>query len=142
MCVSPYAPTTNAPNWVAEHLGASSRRPRHPFSALMAGETPGRVPVYTALKRSASNSSTRHAPTQQGHRPPCQCTATRPPRGATVGAQMAPHRPAPVELHKQHSDPCLQLELEVVVVVGATNATTADPVLEHGDTPNIVWYRK
>ena len=34
---------------VAEHLGASSRRPRHPFPALMAGETPGRVPVYTAL---------------------------------------------------------------------------------------------
>ena len=27
-----------APNWVAEHLGASSRRPRHPFPALMAGE--------------------------------------------------------------------------------------------------------
>ena len=40
----------DAPNWVAEHLGASSRRPRHPFPALMAGETPGRVPVYTALK--------------------------------------------------------------------------------------------
>ena len=24
--------------------------PRHPFPALMAGETPGRVPVYTALE--------------------------------------------------------------------------------------------
>ena len=35
---------------VAEHLGASSRRPRHPFSALMAGVNPGRVPVYTAQK--------------------------------------------------------------------------------------------
>ena len=34
---------------VAEHLGASSRRPRHHFPALMAGETPGRVPMYTAL---------------------------------------------------------------------------------------------
>ena len=54
MCVYPYAPTTNAPNWVAEHLGASSRRPRHPFPALMAGETPGRVPVYTALKLNPS----------------------------------------------------------------------------------------
>ena len=31
-----------APNWVAEHLGASSRRPRHPFPALMAGANPGR----------------------------------------------------------------------------------------------------
>ena len=39
----------HATYWVAEHLGASSRRPRHPFSALMAGEPPGRVPVYTAL---------------------------------------------------------------------------------------------
>ena len=29
-----------APNWVAEHLGASSRRPRHPFPALMAGVSP------------------------------------------------------------------------------------------------------
>ena len=55
VCVSPYAPTTNAPNWVAEHLGASSRRPRHPFPALMAGETPGRVPVYTALKSDPIN---------------------------------------------------------------------------------------
>ena len=27
-----------APNWVAEHLGASSQRPRHPFPAQMAGE--------------------------------------------------------------------------------------------------------
>ena len=36
---------------VAEHLGASSRRPRHPFPALMAGVSPGRGPVYTALKR-------------------------------------------------------------------------------------------
>ena len=35
---------------VAERLGAGSRRPRHPFPALMAEETPGRVPVYTALK--------------------------------------------------------------------------------------------
>ena len=35
---------------VAEHLGASSRRPRHPFPALTAGEAPGRVPVYTAQK--------------------------------------------------------------------------------------------
>ena len=35
---------------VAEHLGASSRRPRHPFPALMAGFSPGRVQGYTALK--------------------------------------------------------------------------------------------
>ena len=36
--VSVQARADDAPNWVAEHLGASSRRPRHPFPALMAGE--------------------------------------------------------------------------------------------------------
>ena len=40
VCVSPYAPTMHAPKWVAEHLGASSRRPCHPFPALMAGVNP------------------------------------------------------------------------------------------------------
>ena len=35
-----YAPTMHAPKWVAESLGASSRRPRHPFPALMAGVKP------------------------------------------------------------------------------------------------------
>ena len=95
-----------APNWVAEeHLGASSRRPRHPFPALMAGATPGRVPVYTAQKNSfrhAMNSTCGAA--QQGHRPPQQCTVT--------------------DLHLCSSTACtatlaIQLELEVVVVVGA-----------------------
>ena len=41
----------DAPNWVAEHLGASSRRPRHPFPALMAGETPGRVTCVHGPKK-------------------------------------------------------------------------------------------
>ena len=36
--VSVQARADYAPNWVAEHLGASSRRHRHPFPALMAGE--------------------------------------------------------------------------------------------------------
>ena len=39
VCVSPYAPTMHAPNWVAERLGA------------------GRVPVYTALKRHIDQAS-------------------------------------------------------------------------------------
>ena len=46
-----------ATNWVAEHLGASSRRPRHPFPALMAGVNPGRVPVYTALPANPESST-------------------------------------------------------------------------------------
>ena len=37
----------HAANLVAEHLGASSRSPRHPFPALMAEVKSGRVPVYT-----------------------------------------------------------------------------------------------
>ena len=42
---------------VAERLGASSWRPRHPFPALMAGVNPGRVPVDTALQRRLMSSS-------------------------------------------------------------------------------------
>ena len=44
---------------VAEHLGASSWRPRHPFPALMAGVSPGRVPVHTALKNQTPRRPTR-----------------------------------------------------------------------------------
>ena len=40
---------------VAEHPGTSSRRPRHPFPALMAGVSPGRVFVHTALKSHRPN---------------------------------------------------------------------------------------
>ena len=54
----------HAPNWVASHLGASSRCPRHPFPALMAGDNPGRVPVYTALKKSTRQRAC-HQPVQE-----------------------------------------------------------------------------
>ena len=64
----------HAPNWVAEHLGASSRRPRHPFPALMAGETPGRVPVYTALKSQAINPRTEAMDLNRLHCDPCPST--------------------------------------------------------------------
>ena len=53
--VSVHIRPRDAPNWVAERLGASSRRPRHPFPALMAGVSPGRVPVHTALKNHQNN---------------------------------------------------------------------------------------
>ena len=68
--VSVQACADYAPNWVAEHLGASSRRPRHPFPAQMAGE-PLAVYLCTRPKKST------HQPTNstcgaahQGHRPP------------------------------------------------------------------------
>ena len=38
---------------MTEHLGASSRCPRHPVPRPDGGGTPGRVPVYTAQKRQA-----------------------------------------------------------------------------------------
>ena len=76
---------------VAERLGASSRRPRHPFPALMA-VNPGRVPVYTALQphhetttrtltmcsncTSTTLSMNCTSGQQKEHRPPFQSTAT------------------------------------------------------------------
>ena len=62
--------------YMAEHLGASSRRPRHPFPALMAAVNPGPVHRHRALPSTASE---RHAVSvttalgtrstaQQGHR--------------------------------------------------------------------------
>ena len=72
--VSVQARADYAPNWVAEHLGASSRRPRHPFPALMAGETPGRVPVYTALKTHPVNPRTAPVDLYRQHCDTCPST--------------------------------------------------------------------
>ena len=64
---------------MAEHLGASSRRPRHPFPALMAGVNHGRVPVYTALKthpvmpRTAPSGEKNHHHTTRRRKHP-RCT--------------------------------------------------------------------
>ena len=67
VCVSPYAPTM-------QHLGASSRRPRHPSPALMAGVTPGRVPVYTALKTHPANPRTEPVDLYRLHCDTCSST--------------------------------------------------------------------
>ena len=72
---------------VAEHLGASSRRPRHPFPALMAGE-PLAVYLCTRPKKVKPSTHEQHL---------WSCTT-----GTSTTATLA------------H-----QLELEVVVVVGA-----------------------
>ena len=101
-----------ATNWVAEHLGASSRRPRHPFPALMAGATPDCVPVYTAQKRDPIKPRT--APVEQ-HNSDIDhlCSSTT----ATIA---------------------LQLELDVVVVVGANNVNAAEPTIQHAKTPRLL----
>ena len=51
---------------VAEHLGASSRRPRHPFPALMAGEP---LAVYLCTRPKKKNQTPR-CPTR-ARRQPC-----------------------------------------------------------------------
>ena len=75
------------------------------------GGTPGRVPVYTAKKSQPIN-----------------------------------RRTAPVELHNRDIDHlcssttatiALQLELKVVVVVGANNVNAAEPAIQHAKTPNV-----
>ena len=99
-----------APNWVAEHLGASSRRPRHPFTAQMAGATPGRVPVYTAQKLKPS----RH----EQHL--WSCTT-----GTSTTCVAAPLRPLP-----------FKHELEVVEVVGANIVMQLIQSLSMKNTPN------
>ena len=91
---------------VAEHLGASSRRPRHPFPTLMAGEP---LAVYLCTRPKKSTITRRTAPVELHNRDinhlskklhsSTACTATL----------------------------ALQLELEVVVVVGAKNASAAEP---------------
>ena len=42
---------------VAEHMGASSRRPRHPFSTLMAEVKPGPCTCVHGLQKKSSMSS-------------------------------------------------------------------------------------
>ena len=69
---------------------SDSRRPRHPFPALMAGVSPNCVPVHTALKKSTRQRAC-HQPVQEtmptsklptvsalsrSAQAPCQCTAT------------------------------------------------------------------
>ena len=55
MNVSPLHANAHAPNSGGRTAGSQdSRRPRHPFPALMAGVNPGPVPVHRALPRTMS----------------------------------------------------------------------------------------
>ena len=57
-CLCRYDRTSRHLIQVAVRLGASSRRPRHPFSALMAGVNPGPVPVHRAPQAHPSSQLT------------------------------------------------------------------------------------
>ena len=133
----------DAPNWVAEHLGASSRRPRHPFPALMAGVNPGRVPVYTALK---NHPITPRPATAENSA--VFCTS-----GPHALSSQQRHVTTDQELHlcTHHLDGLvtvqihlplltatlvLQLEPGIVVVVWANIVIAAEPVIQHAYTPN------
>ena len=68
---------------------SDSRRPRHPFPALMAGVTPGRVPVHTALKnRHASGHVINLSRTMQTAEPHRNCTVWT-SQGTCVAQQRA-----------------------------------------------------
>ena len=87
----------DAANWVAEHLRASSRRPRHPFPALMAGVNYGRVPVYTALPAHHEQASRDRPPSAK-----CNCEISMVCRtGLTMKNDSAPRRE--VNLHDQNN---------------------------------------
>ena len=98
---------------VAEHLGASSRRPRHPFSALMAGETWPCTCVHGPTKKKTTHQP-QTAPVELHNRDiDHSCSSTT----ATIA---------------------LQLELEVVVVVGANNVNAAEPAIQQANKPNAL----
>ena len=82
---------------------SDSRRPGHPFPALVAGVSPGRVPVHTALKRHPSRhlslNNDRHANHNRGIDNVLQL---RHERGATVGSRLSSQN-APVEPADLHN---------------------------------------
>ena len=109
--VSVHIRPRDAPNWVAERLGASSRRPRHPFPALMAGVNPGRVPVYTALKSHQPN----FTELQLWNLDRLLRVCTREPARAALWDSTVFSTPAPVDLarpaQQEHRSPCHVLQL-------------------------------
>ena len=73
-----------------------SRRPRHPFPALMAGVSPGRVPVHTALKsRHAGGHVINLSKRQCQLRNPTVSALSRPAQTPVVAQQQACERQCP-----------------------------------------------
>ena len=95
-CLARVAPEMS-PNWVAEHLGASSRRPRHPFPTLMVGEpwpcTCVHGPKKTQrLRRHLLLSNNRHANHNRDIDHLVNVLQIR-RAAATVGNRLSSHRP-------------------------------------------------
>ena len=91
----------------------------------MAGEAPGRVPVYTALKKTS-----RHAKSHN-----CGDFRSFFARlDSMTSMVMSPYRNTS-HFSLRHLSFNLNRE---VVVVGAKNVVAAVPVIEHADTPNVL----
>ena len=118
-CVFPYA-IVDAPNWVAEHLGASSWRPRHPFPALMAGVHQVHGPTKAFPSR--QELQLRRTP---------QFSARLDPMTLMV---MSPYR---YTSHFSLRHLSFNVNREIVVVVGANIVIATEPIIEHGNTPNV-----
>ena len=84
--------------------------------------------------------------------PGVPATLPRPDGGRNPWPCTCVHGPKKVipSIHEQHLWSCtactstlaLQLELEVVVVVGANSVVAADPVIDNADAPKVSWYWK
>ena len=133
------ATRTHAPNWVAEHLGASSRRPRHPFPALMARE-PQAVYLCTRPKKAfPSHHELQLRRSQQfsarldsmpchnnGHVTQTKnCTCARTTNG---------HVSVQIHLPLLTATLVLQREPGKVVVVWANTVLATEPVIQHAHT--------
>ena len=134
------ATRTHAPNWVAEHLGASSRRPRHPFPALMAGE-PQAVYLCTRPKKafpSHHELQLRRSPQFSARLDSMPChnnnghvTQTK---NCTCARTTNGHVSVQIHLPLLTATLVLQREPGKVVVVWANIVLATEPVIQHAHT--------
>ena len=108
---------------VAEHLGASSRRPRHPFPALMAGEPWPCTCVHGPKKPSR-------------HTMKCNCGDLR--RFLHVCTHdLDGHVTVQIHLPLLTATLVLQREPGIVVVVWANIVIAAETIIEYANTHNV-----
>ena len=84
----------------------------------MAGETPGRVPVYTALPHPVTPRAT---------------TAKTSQFSARLDHDPDGHVTVQIHLQLQTATPALQHKPGIAIVVGANNVVAAVPIIEHAD---------
>ena len=124
---------------MAEHLGASSRRPRHPFTALMAGE-PLAVYLCTRPKKKAFPSHhelhLRRPPQFSARLDSMPCHNTTGMSHCLCTLHHDGHVTVQIHLPLLTATIVLQLEPGRVVVVWANIVIAAEPVIQHAYTQN------